>query len=89
MVNDERITHLAEKIEIETSRRHILGSKIFTNNYWKYLEKKFFKKNVFQFFSKKVFFKSHNAEKLKKRPFRLIQRFLQTGNFKKMQGGIL
>ena len=38
------------------------------------------------FFRKKVFFRSHNAEKLKKRPFRLIQRFLQTENFKKMQG---
>ena len=49
----------------------------------------FFKKNIFDFFSKKVFFKSHNAEKLKKRPFRLIQRFLQTENFKKMQGGTL
>ena len=53
---------------------------------WK---KKFFKKIDFDFFSKKVFFKSHNAEKLKKRPFRLIQRFLQTENFKKMQGGTL
>ena len=30
--------------------------------------------------------KSHNAEKPKKRSFRLIQRFLQTENFKKMQG---
>ena len=31
--------------------------------------------------------KSHNAEKPKKRSFRLIQRFLQTENFKKMQAG--
>ena len=47
----------------------------------------FFKKIIFEiFFRKKVFFKLHNAEKLKKRPFRLIQRFLQTENFKKMQG---
>ena len=45
---------------------------------------------------KKIFFqkkylvkKSHNAEKPKKRSFRLIQRFLQTENFKKMQGGTL
>ena len=60
------------------------------NNYWKNLEKKIFQKIIFEiFFSKKVFFKSHNAEKLKKRPFRLIQRFLQTENFKKMQGGTL
>ena len=40
------------------------------------------------FFSKKVFFKSHNAKKLKKRPFRLIQRFLQTENFKKKCKGV-
>ena len=46
---------------------------------WK---KKFFQKKNFDFFSKKVFFRSHNAEKLKKRPFRLIQRFLQTENWK-------
>ena len=32
---------------------------------------------------------SHNAEKPKKRSFRIIQRFLQTENFKKMQGGTL
>ena len=52
---------------------------------WK---KKFFKKNIFEiFFRKKVFFKSQNAEKLKKRPFRLIQRFLQTENFKKNARG--
>ena len=30
--------------------------------------------------------KSHNAENPKKRSFRLLQRFLQTENFKKMQG---
>ena len=51
--------------------------------------KKKFQKNYFwNFFSKKkVFFKSQNAEKLKKRPFRLIQRFLQTENFKKNARG--
>ena len=50
--------------------------------------KKFFKKIIFEiFFRKKVFFKSQNAEKLKKRPFRLIQRFLQTENFKKNARG--
>ena len=71
------------------SRRHILGSKIFKEQL---LEKfgKFFSKKFFDFFlEKKVFFRSHNAEKLKKRPFRLIQRFLQTENFKKIQGGTL
>ena len=62
--------------------KNIQGTTI--GNIWK---KYFFKKIIFQFFSKKVFFKSHNAEKLRKRPFRLIQRFLQTENFKKMQGG--
>ena len=52
------------------------------------MEKKFFKKIIFEiFFRKKVFFKSQNAEKLKKRPFRLIQRFLQTENFKKNARG--
>ena len=54
---------------------------------WK---KIFFQKKIFDFFfEKKVFFRSHNAEKLKKRPFRLIQRFLQTENFKKIQEGTL
>ena len=74
------------------SRRHILGSKIFKEQLLEIFGKKniFFSKNLFLiFFSKKVFFKSHNAKKLKKRPFRLIQRFLQTENFKKMQGGTL
>ena len=42
------------------------------------------------FFQKKYLVKkSHNAEKPKKRSFRLIQRFLQTENFKKMRGGTL
>ena len=50
---------------------------------WK---KIFFQKKILIFFRKKVFFRSHNAEKLKKRPFRLIQRFLQTENFKKFKG---
>ena len=53
------------------------------------MEKKIFSKKLFLkfFFEKKVFFKSQNAEKLKKRPFRLIQRFLQTENFKKNARG--
>ena len=72
------------------SRRHILGSKIFKEQLLeKFGKKNFFKKLFLKFFSKKIFFKSHNAEKLKKRPFRLIQHFLQTENFKKMQGGTL
>ena len=33
--------------------------------------------------------KSHNAEKPKEKPSRLINRFLQTDNFKKIQGGTL
>ena len=52
------------------------------------MEKKIFKKIIFEiFFRKKVFFKSQNAEKLKKRPFRLIQRFLQTEILKKNARG--
>ena len=69
------------------SRRHILGSKIFKEQLLEKFGKIFFSKQLFLiFFSKKVFFKSHNAEKLKKSPFRLIQRFLQTENFKKCKG---
>ena len=52
----------------------------------KFGKKIFFKKLFSIFFSKKVFLKSHNAENFKKSPFRLIQRFLQTENFEKMQG---
>ena len=71
-----------------TSRRHILGSKIFKEQLFEIFGKKVFfsKKFILNFFFEKVFFKSHNAEKLKKRPFRLIQRFLQTENFKKCKG---
>ena len=69
------------------SRRHILGSKIFKELLEIFGKKNiFFQKIILDFFLKKVFFKSHNAKKLKKWPFRLIQRFLQTENFKKMQG---
>ena len=47
------------------------AQKYSRNNYWKHLEKKIFS------FQKKAFFlkMSHNVEKLKKRPFRLIKRF--------------
>ena len=58
------------------------------NNCWKHLEKLFSKKilKIF-FFRKKVFFrKSHNAEKLKKRPFRLIKRFYKPKTSKKCKG---
>ena len=37
-------------------------------------------------FSKSIRLKSHSAEKPKKRSFRPIKRFLQTENFKRMQG---
>ena len=64
------------------------AQKYSKNNYWKHLEKLFFsKKNLKFFFSKKVFFrKSHNAEKLKKRPFRLIKRFYKPKTSKKCKG---
>ena len=73
------------------SRRQILGSKIFKEQLLEKFGKNyfFFKKFIFDFFFEKSIFKSHNAEKLKKRPFRPIQRFLQTENIKKMQGGTL
>ena len=60
------------------SRRHILGSKIFKEQLLEIFGKNFFQKYLVK--------KSHNAEKPKKRSFRLIKRFLQTENFKKMQG---
>ena len=47
------------------------AQKYSRNNYWKLLEKFFFKKSIW-------LKKSHNAEKPKKRSFRLIKRFLQT-----------
>ena len=70
------------------SRRHILGSKIFKEQLLETFGKIiFFKKNLKFFFEKKsIFFrKSHNAEKLKKRPFRLIKRFYKPKTSKKMQ----
>ena len=70
------------------SRRHILGSKIFKEQLLETFGKIiFFKKNLKFFFSKKKYFfrKSHNAEKLKKRPFRLIKRFYKPKTSKKMQ----
>ena len=84
-----------EPLEIQTRRerpksapylrlKNIQGTtivKIWKKNFSKKLFLKFF-------FEKKVFFKSQNAEKLKKRPFRLIQRFLQTENFKKKCKGV-
>ena len=63
------------------------AQKYSKNNYWKRLEK-FFSKKFFEFFfSKNMFFrKSHNAEKLKKRPFRLIKRFYKPKTSKKCKG---
>ena len=49
------------------------------NNYWKHLKKKYL-------FLKSIRLKSHSGEKPKKRSYRSIKRFLQTENFKKMQG---
>ena len=67
------------------SRRHILGSKIFKEQLLETFGKIiFFKKNLKFFFEKKYFFrKSHNAEKLKRRPFRLIKRFYKPKTSKK------
>ena len=55
------------------------------NNYWKHLQKLiFFIKIIFEIlFQKKCFFKSHNVEKLRKRPFRLIKRFYKPKTSKK------
>ena len=63
------------------------AQKYSKNNYWKHLEKFFSKKKFEFFFRKKYFFrKSHNAEKLKKRPFRLIKRFYKPKTSKKCKG---
>ena len=53
------------------------AQKYSKNNYWKHLEKFFSKKNIEIFFSKKVFFLENRTmpQKVKKRPFRLIERF--------------
>ena len=52
-------------------------------NIWKNY---FFQKKI-ELFSEKVFFrKSHNAEKLKKRPFRLIKRFYKPKTSKNAKG---
>ena len=50
----------------------------------------FFKKNLWNFFFEKKYFfrKSHNAEKLKKRPFRLIKRFYKPKTSKKKCKGL-
>ena len=65
------------------------AQKYSKNNYWKLLEKLCFSKKNFEnfFFEKKYFFrKSHNAEKLKKRPFRLIKRFYKPKTSKNARG---
>ena len=62
--------------------KNIQGTTI--GNIWKNY---FFQKKIeIFFFEKKYFFrKSHNSEKLKKRPFRLIKRFYKPKTSKKMQ----
>ena len=52
------------------------AQKYSRNNYWKHLEK-------INFFKSIAYKKSHNAEKLKKRPFRLIKRFYKPKTSKK------
>ena len=53
----------------------------------KFAEKSFTKpKTTIGSILKSIRLKSHSAEKPKKRSFRPIKRFLQTENFKKMQG---
>ena len=64
------------------------AQKYSRNNYWKHLKKNiFFQKNMFLEFFKSIFLKKlHNAEKLKKRPFRLIKRFYKLKTSKKCKG---
>ena len=64
------------------------AQKYSKNNYWKHLEKLFFSKKKLKFFFRKKYFfrKSHNAEKLKKRPFRLIKRFYRPKTSKNARG---
>ena len=64
------------------------AQKYSKNNYWKHLGKFFFfQKRLIFFFKKSIFFrKSHNAEKLKKRPFRLNKRFYKSKTSKKCKG---
>ena len=77
----------------EKTRRDILKSAPYPRlkniqrttigNIWKI----FFQKKIFEFFFEKYFFrKSHNAEKLKKRPFRLIKRFYKPKTSKNARG---
>ena len=60
------------------------AQKYSRNNYWKHLEKKFFffKKKLKKKFQKK----SHNADKLKKRPFRSIKCFYKPKTSKNTRG---
>ena len=85
------------RVRLSTEKENKTGSsqvgaiskaqKYSKNNYWKHLENYFQKKFSKFFFEKKYFFrKSHNAEKLKKRPFRLIKRFYKPKTSKKCKG---
>ena len=58
------------------------AQKYSRNNYWKHLQKIIFE----IFFRNKYFSKWHNAEKLKKRPFRLIKRFYKPKTSEKCKG---
>ena len=63
------------------------AQKYSKNNYWKHFKELFFFKKIEFSFRKMYFFrKSHNAEKLKKRPFRLIKRFYKLKTSKKCKG---
>ena len=94
--DDGRATQVRHCLVSEKTRRDRLKSAPYLrlknmqiNNYWKHLQKIFFSKKLFLkfFFRKKVFFKkSHNAEKLIKRPFRLIKRFYKPKTSKKCKG---
>ena len=86
------------RVRLSTEKENKTGSsqvgaistaqKYSKNNYLKHLKKIFFQKKNFEFFfEKSIFFrKSHNAEKLKKKPFRLIKRFYKPKTSKKCKG---
>ena len=94
-IRDE-VCGLTKKKENKTGSSQVgaisKAQKYSRNNYWKHLEKLFFQKNFLKiFFSKKsIFFrKSHNAEELKKMPFRLDKRFYKPKTSKNARGYLL
>ena len=63
------------------------AQKYSKNNYWKHLEKIFFKKNfLYFFFEKSIFLESRTMPKNSKRPFRLIKRFYKPKTSEKSKG---